>query len=205
MTEPNNETPNMNSKVEQMLHEIEVQLRELTARVNEWIMDTGGDGGIETRCSSPCDTPTAAIQTAPKRRGRPPKTAACANVSGGDVATVAPKRRGRPPKVKTEEEIQAELNAPPKRRGRPPKNTTTVEVQDSTSTPKRRGRPPKTAVNPPELSEEEEAWQEVDEAKASVAAMPNVPSSMPPAFASVNPPPMPPPAFPPGAPAFPLA
>jgi len=206
MTETNNETPSMNTKVEQMLHELTAQVRELTAQVNAWMIDTGGDGGSPTSCTSTCNTPVTGMQTATKRRGRPPKTVACAAIAtSGDATAVAPKRRGRPPKIKTEEEIQAELNAPPKRRGRPPKNTTTVEVQDATSTPKRRGRPPKTAVSQPTLTEEDEAWQEVDEAKAETVATPNMPTAMPPAFTSVNPPPMPPPAFPPGAPAFPLA
>lgn len=213
-----NDNTNTSTKVEQMLQEIAAQVHNLTIQVSQWITDvkayTGeNDGGGE--CTKQCRTPRVpasdvCIQTAPKRRGRPPKTAASlatpttTNVEG---VISAPKRRGRPPKVKTEEEIAAELNAPPKRRGRPPKVATTegVEVQGVNATPKRRGRPPKVAVtSTPVLSEEDQAWQEVDMDKEE-STVPNIPASMPPAFTAGTPPPMPPPAFPPGAPAFPLA
>jgi len=69
-------------------------------------------------------TPT----TAPKRRGRPPKSSTQEN-------RTQPKRRGRPPKAKAKGDAVA-----PKRRGRPPKAAATSE----SPSPKRRGRPPKT-------------------------------------------------------------
>ena len=81
---------------------------------------------------------SASKKAAPKRRGRPPKSAA-KTVSAG-----APKKRGRPPKAKIADKgkapaSKAALKTKPtaKRRGRPPKAATTVQA------PKRRGRPPK--------------------------------------------------------------
>ena len=61
---------------------------------------------------------------APKRRGRPPKSASGDKTSAG--------KRGR----------QAKTAAAPKRRGRPPK-AASAKVQSGAS--KRRGRPPKTS------------------------------------------------------------
>lgn len=226
MTEHTNETPSTNTNVEKLLHELLAQVSALTATVGAWINETKGDGG--SGCTKKCQTAPVTpegVQIAPaKRRGRPPKTVANAAPVAAAAAHVDPslgvpapaKRRGRPPKVKTEAEITAEVNATPKRRGRPPKaaSTTTVEVHNATTgtaPAKRRGRPPKSAAAPAvvkasvnELSEEEQAWQEVDSEKEEIS-IPNAPTSMPPAFTATTPPPMPPPAFPPGLPVFPLA
>ena len=79
----------------------------------------------------------------PKRRGRPPKTAA---VVQQPVASEVPKRRGRPPKAKVEQTAVATKPAltEQKRRGRPPKATLNQTENKTAVTPaKKRGRPAK--------------------------------------------------------------
>jgi hypothetical protein len=93
--------------------------------------------GLRRRAAS-----ASSSATAPRRRGRPPKSASAAS-PGSDLAT--PRRRGRPPKTATAS--TATTTATPRRRGRPPKSASTdAAIPTTAAAPRRRGRPPK-AVN----------------------------------------------------------
>ncbi|MBU8899243.1 transcriptional regulator [Corallococcus sp. M34] len=85
---------------------------------------------------------SASDESAPKKRGRPPK----AKPAEGE-APAAPKKRGRPPKPKPEV-VSTEPPPPPKKRGRPPKPKPPESETAAPAAPKKRGRPPK--VKPPE-------------------------------------------------------
>ncbi|RJS25729.1 transcriptional regulator [Corallococcus sp. H22C18031201] len=85
---------------------------------------------------------SASDESAPKKRGRPPKAKPA---EGG--APAAPKKRGRPPKPKPEV-LSTEPPPPPKKRGRPPKPKPPESETAAPAAPKKRGRPPK--VKPPE-------------------------------------------------------
>ncbi|HZI11402.1 MAG TPA: CarD family transcriptional regulator [Myxococcus sp.] len=85
-------------------------------------------------------------ESAPKKRGRPPKAKA---EPAADGEAPAPKKRGRPPKAKPPEDVAAGGEAPaPKKRGRPPKPKPPEVEGAPPAAPKKRGRPPK--ARPPE-------------------------------------------------------
>ncbi|GEL70779.1 CarD family transcriptional regulator [Myxococcus virescens] len=84
-------------------------------------------------------------ESAPKKRGRPPKAKAEAP-EGAEPA--APKKRGRPPKPKPEATAEGAEPPAPKKRGRPPKPKPPEAEGAAPAAPKKRGRPPK--VKPPE-------------------------------------------------------
>ncbi|WNZ60362.1 CarD family transcriptional regulator [Myxococcus sp. MxC21-1] len=87
----------------------------------------------------------ASEESAPKKRGRPPKAKAEAP-EGAEPA--APKKRGRPPKPKPEATAEGAEPPAPKKRGRPPKPKPPEAEGAAPAAPKKRGRPPK--VKPPE-------------------------------------------------------
>ncbi|QDE92223.1 transcriptional regulator [Myxococcus xanthus] len=84
-------------------------------------------------------------ESAPKKRGRPPKAKTEAP-EGAEPA--APKKRGRPPKPKPEATAEGAEPPAPKKRGRPPKPKPPEAEGAAPAAPKKRGRPPK--VKPPE-------------------------------------------------------
>ncbi|ABF89657.1 transcriptional regulator CarD [Myxococcus xanthus DK 1622] len=84
-------------------------------------------------------------ESAPKKRGRPPKAKTEAP-EGAEPP--APKKRGRPPKPKPEATAEGAEPPAPKKRGRPPKPKPPEVEGAAPAAPKKRGRPPK--VKPPE-------------------------------------------------------
>lgn len=83
-------------------------------------IEAGRSGGKADLSSN-----TKAAKAAPKTTAKLPKPAKPAKAKA--TADSAPKRRGRPPKAKTETAV-AEVAAPVKRRGRPPKAATAPAV-----------------------------------------------------------------------------